>query len=156
DGDEILERDPGRRAMRTRLHARRTVSAPDAQIAFARQLVSLPPELHHRCGERDHRDVVPGTVLRAELTAHARLGVDRDFKGAHCAGDRAGRAAHEARRIAALIAGDRNRPVVIFLALADEPRRAVVRVGAATHAIVAARARVQIDEEDALAVDEAG
>src|SRR6185503_3038460 len=66
------------------------------------------------------------------------------------AADRARRAAHEARWVLAVIARPRNEKTLMDLAFAHEARRAAVRTRAAAHAVVAPRARLEIDHEHAV------
>src|SRR5262249_40180090 len=72
------------------------------------------------------------------------------------AGDRSRGAADHADGIGALVARSRDEPVLELEPLPDEPRDPPVRVGARPYAVVAAGARVQVDHQDALAVDQSG
>src|SRR5581483_6419897 len=94
------------------------------------------------------RDVAVRTVARAESAADAPV-LDDHLERVATA-DRADGAADHAQRIAALPARGRDEVLVEPEAVADEPRDAVVRVGAGADALVAARALLEIEDEQAL------
>ena len=136
--------------MRAHLHAGRLFAA-QAQVALRGELDLL---LQDGVAIRDVDDVAPGAAPRAVAAADAGRGVDRDFRRADRARDGARRAADHAGRVGALIAGRGHQPVPELETLADESRDSSVRVGARPHAVVAARAGLEVDQQHALAVDE--
>ncbi len=103
-------------------------------------------------GNRD--DVVPGAAVDTSVTANARRVVDEDLERAQRPADRAGRTADHADRIGALITGGRDAVVGDAGAFTDEARDAAVRRGAGANAVVALGARIQIDQQHALAVNQ--
>src|SRR5437879_12521 len=98
--------------------------------------------------ERMQIDIAVGTILRAEATADTPV-LDDDFERIASA-NRADGAAHHAQRIAALAATRGDKILVKAQAIADQPRDAVVRVSASVYASVAARAVLQIQNQQAL------
>ena len=104
---------------------------------------------------RDHHDVVPRTALGARFAADADVVVDRHLECAERAGNRASRAADHTDRVAALIASGHDVPMLVAQPLADESRRAAVRLRAGAYTVVAPRAGVEIDQQDAFAMDQA-
>src|SRR5262249_8678801 len=142
------------RAVGAHLDAGRPFRPAQAEVALGGQLhrLSVGPLLLGL----DHHDVSPRAAVRAVAAADAGGLVDRDLERAHSAGDGSGRAVHHADGVGALVASGGDEPVAIALSLTDELGLAAVRVGAAAHALVAAGAGREVDEEDALAVDEAG
>src|SRR5439155_6187861 len=135
------------------LHARRPVLTPEAEVAFDGQIDFA---LHRRALERYEQDVAPRAAIETVVARDAGRGIDRDLARAERPRNRARWTPDQARGIAALITRGRHHPVPVAIAFADEHRRPFVRIGAGAHAIVAARARIEIDEHHALAVDQAG
>ena len=115
-----------------RLLPRRTRSCRDGCAGSA--LVDL---------ERVHVQVAVGTVARAQAAADAPV-LDDDLERVAPA-DRADRTADHAQRIAALAARGGDQVLVEPQPFADQPRHAVVRVRARPHALVAARALLEIE-----------
>ena len=93
-------------------------------------------------------DVAVRTILRAEAAADAPI-LDDDFERIAPA-NRADGAADHTQRVAALAATRGDEILVEAQAIADEPRDAVVCVGASIHTGVAARAILQIQNQQAL------
>ena len=93
-------------------------------------------------------DVAVGTILRAEAAADAPI-FDDDFERISPS-NRTDRAADHAQRVAALTATRGDEILVEAQAVADETRDAVVSVGASVDAGVAARAVLQIQNQQAL------
>src|SRR6185295_4894687 len=147
---EVLEGDAHRRALRAHLHAGRALLAAQAEVALAGHL--------HRLAVRallvalDHHDVVPGAALRAVGAADARGLVDGDLERPHLAGDGAGGAVHHAHGVGALVTRGGHHPVAVLEPLSYEARLAAVRAGAPAHALVAARAGLEVDEQHTFAV----
>ena len=93
-------------------------------------------------------DVAVRTILRAEAAADAPI-LDDDFERITPANRTHGAADH-AQWVAALTATGGDEILVEAQAIADEPRDAVVCIGAGIDASIAARAIVQIQNEQAL------
>ena len=93
-------------------------------------------------------DVAVRAIARAEAAADAPV-FDDDFERI-AAADRADRAADHAERIAALAATRGDEILVEAQTVADETRDAVVCIGAGVHTGVAARAILQIQNQQAL------
>ena len=130
----------------------------DAEIALRRfqdgRLCRLvDDEFPRLIADLDHLDVVVGTTVRAGRAADAGEIVDHDLPADGVAVDRAGRAADHAGRVDAMHAGVRDHDVVLHPAVADELRVVVVTRGAGAHAIVAARAAVEVDKHRRGAID---
>src|SRR5437773_4192590 len=151
---QVLEGDPDRGAVGTHLHARGALGTVEAEVALGGQLhrLAVGPLLP----AVDHDDVVPRAPVGAVAAADAGRLVDRALERPDRPGDGPRRAIHHADGIRALVAGRRHEPVAILLPLADEAGLAAMGVRATADALVAARARREVDQEDALAVDETG
>src|SRR5712664_1390772 len=93
-------------------------------------------------------DVAVGTILGAEAAADAPI-FDDDFERISPS-NRTDRAADHAERVAALAATRGDEILIEAQAIADETRDAVVCVSASVDAGVAARAIVQIQNQQAL------
>src|SRR6266852_1845388 len=93
-------------------------------------------------------DIAVGTILRAEAAADTPV-LDDNFERVSPS-NRANRAADHAERVAALPAARGDKILVEAQAVADQTRDAVVRVGASVDASVAARAILQIQNQQAL------
>src|SRR6266851_9810206 len=151
---QVLERDPDRRAMGAHLDAGRALRPRQAQVALGRDLdrLAVRPLLFLL----DHRDVAPRAAVGAVAAPDAGGRVDGHFQRADLAGDGTGRAIDHADGVRALVARRGDEPPVVAVALAYEARLPAMRVRAAAHALVAARARGEVDEQHALTVNEAG
>src|SRR5260370_5740330 len=93
-------------------------------------------------------DVAVGAILRAEAAADAPI-LDDDFERISPS-NRADRAADHAERVAALTATRGDEILIEAQTIADETRDAVVSVGASVDACIAARAVLQIQNQQAL------
>ncbi len=98
--------------------------------------------------ERMQVDISVGAVVGAEAAADAPV-LDDDFERVATA-DRADGASDHAERIAALTAGSGDQVLVEAQAFADQASDAVMRVGARAHALIAASAAFEIEDEQAL------
>src|SRR2546430_3029047 len=107
----------------------------------------------HRDPESVHVDVAVRAVLGTDTAPDAPV-LDLDLERVATA-DRAHRAADHAEGVAALAARRRHEVVLEAQPLAHEARDAVVRRGAGLHAQVAARAAVEVEEEEALGLHQA-
>src|SRR5207253_2893765 len=95
-------------------------------------------------------DVAVWTVLGTEAAADAPV-LDNDFERI-AASDGADRAAHHAQRIAAVPARCGHQVLVETLPFAHQPRYAVVSIRAGPHARIAARAPLQVHDQQALSL----
>src|SRR6266481_5604182 len=98
--------------------------------------------------ERMQVDVAVGTILRAEAAADAPI-LDDDFERI-APSNRADGAADHAERIAALPATGGDKILIEAQAIADEASDSVVRISASIHTGVAARAILQVQNQQAL------
>src|SRR5262245_57943723 len=105
-------------------------------------------------GERMHVNVAVGAVGRAQAAADA-VALDLDLLALAVAVDRIDRAAHQAVRIGARTATAGHQPLVDPQTVANQPRDALMRVAAGLGALVAARAGLQVQNQQALSVVEA-
>lgn len=93
-------------------------------------------------------DVAVGTIARAKAAADTPI-LDDHFEGIAPA-NRTNRASHHAEWIAALAATRSNEIAVKAQAIAHEACNPIVRIGAGIHTGVAARAILQVENEQAL------
>ena len=103
--------------------------------------------------ERMQVDVAVGAVVRAQAAADAPV-FDDDLERV-AAADRADRAADHAQRIAALAAGSGDQVFVEAQTFADQAGDAVVGIGASAYALIAARAALQVENQQALGFHQA-
>ena len=95
-----------------------------------------------------HVDVAVGTVVGAQAAADAPV-FDDDLQRV-APPDRADRTADHAERVATLAAGSGDQIFVEAQAFADQAADAVVSIGAGADALIAARALLQIEHQQAL------
>src|SRR6266478_4453599 len=152
-GKKCARVDAVRRVMRTRVHAARLfqVCAQIARRSFLLDSCFLAAGAlgivdHHF--ERMQVDVAVGTILRAEAAADAPI-LDDDFERI-APSNRADGAADHAERIAALPATGGDKILIEAQAIADEASDSVVRISASIHTGVAARAILQVQNQQAL------
>src|SRR5712664_2749012 len=152
-GKKCARVDAVRRVMRTRVHAARLfqVCAQIARRSFLLDSCLLAARAlrivdHHF--ERMQVDVAVGTILRAEAAADAPI-LDDDLERI-APSNRADGAADHAERIAALPATGGDKILVEAQAIADEASDSVVRISASIHTGVAARAILQVQNQQAL------
>jgi len=101
-----------------------------------------------------HLDRAIGTVLGTLLAADAPV-LDDNVE-VIAATDRANRTADHAHRIATGPARGRNEEAIEAFAVEEEPRSTVgMRFDTLLHALIAARAAIQVDQHQLLALDEA-
>src|SRR6267142_1799048 len=139
--------------MRTRVHAARLfqVCAQIARRSFLLDSCLLAARAlrivdHHF--ERMQVDVAVGTIPRTEAAADAPI-LDDDFERI-APSNRADGAADHAERIAALPATGGDKILIEAQAIADEASDSVVRISASIHTGVAARAILQVQNQQAL------
>src|SRR5579864_1655186 len=95
-----------------------------------------------------HIDIAVGTILRAQSATDAPI-LDNHFQRI-APPNRADRTAHHAQRVAALPAGSRDKIFIEAQAFANQPRHAVVSVSASAHASIAARAALEVENQQTL------
>ena len=88
-------------------------------------------------------DIAVGAIARAEPAADAPI-FDNDFERI-AAANRSNRATNHAKRVAALAATGGDEIAVKAQAVPDQPRDAVMRVGAGVHTSIAACAILQVE-----------
>src|SRR5262249_53752726 len=122
-------------------------------LADHRLAPARPGLVLDRDGEVVDVDVAVRAVLSAQPAADAPV-LDEDLERVP-ATDRPDGTPDHAQRIAARAAGRRDQVLVEPKPVADEPGDAVVRVGARTHAQIAARAPIEVEEQEVLRLHEA-
>src|SRR6185437_2463961 len=104
-------------------------------------------------GKRVHVDIAVGTILRAQTATDAPV-FNNHFQRI-AAPNRTHRTAHHAQRVAALAAGGGYKVFIETQAFANQARDAVVRIGASADASIAARATLEIENQQALRLHQA-
>ena len=107
-----------------------------------------------RLADLDHADGLIRAAVRAGRAADAGAVVDADGAGVEVAGDGSGGAADHADGIDAVHTRIGDHQVIVCRALANEARVVVVRCCTGPHAIIAARAPIEIDQHRLGAVEE--
>src|SRR5579859_1586078 len=95
-----------------------------------------------------HVDIAVRTILRAQAATDAPI-LDDDFQRI-APPNRADRTPHHAQRVAALPAGSRDKVFIEAQAFANQARHAVVSVSASAYASIAARAALEIENQQTL------
>src|SRR5271156_1753263 len=98
--------------------------------------------------ERVHVDVAVRAILRAQPAADAPI-LDNHFQRI-APPNGTDRTPHHAQRVQTLATGGRAQVVIEAQSLAHQARATIVRVGASFHASVAARAGIQIEQQQTL------
>ena len=101
----------------------------------------------------EHRDGIVRTVVRATLAADTNRINNFHYVADCCAANRASRTSDQTDGIFAMVTSSGDEKVLVFLAFTNESRNPAVRTGAASHAVVATCARVQVDNKNAVPFD---
>ena len=116
--------------------------------AYASDFLSRVCGIIKLCGKRMKVDVSVGTIVRAQAATDTPV-FDDDLKSI-AAPNRADRATDHAERIAALAARSGHQVLIEAQTLADQSADALMCVGTGPHALVATRALLQVENEEAL------
>lgn len=102
-----------------------------------------------------HDDGIVGTFVSAVGASDAEVVIYHDHLADIGTLNSAGRAADQANRVFAMVAGASDEKVFILFAFAYKAGSAAVCAGATSHTIIAARANIQIHDKDTVALHQA-